>query len=158
GPAGPTGTAGSNGSDGADGSAGAQGPAGPTGTTGPEGTITVVSSVGTSANSSATTTDILLVDASATVSAGDHLAFFSGVFINEDVGTVSVIVSFYVNGVQISNTEREIFIRKDMTSTATTQAYLTGLSTSDIVEVFWRTTNGQLCTTGNRSLLVTKVN
>ena len=70
----------------------------------------------------------------------------------------TVTISLYVNGTQVTNSERTLYIGRNTTGTVTTQAILTGVTAGQAVEGRWRMGIGNSMTLQIRSLILIDVN
>ncbi|MFT4542321.1 MAG: hypothetical protein ACI835_004789 [Planctomycetota bacterium] len=97
----------------------------------------------------------MLADMTLTPGAGDYLVFFVGGFSNATTGgDDQFIVSIYVNGSQIAETEQGVFTKKGKQQSVAAQYKVTGLLAGQSIEVYWRTVGGRNFTTINRSLIL----
>ena len=94
-----------------------------------------------------------------TPGAGDYLVWFSG-SLESTAGGSTQNVSLFVDGGQITHTEREILTEgsiPDTPFTAVTHAFLPGVTAGQAINVRWRTSGGT-ATMHQRTLVLTKVN
>lgn len=124
-------------------------------------TVTSTDMFQATSTSNATTTstsDVQLTNMTITPGAGNYLAYFSSGVKNTNIDTNNYF-SFYVNGVQIDYSERNIFVEESFQDTSypvMTHAYLSGVGASDVIEVKWRTSAGT-ATSYKRTLTLQKV-
>ena len=115
-----------------------------------------------SATGSTTTTGVgayeALAGMSITPGAGDYLVWFSGTLWNSVAGTQHV--SLFVDGSQVTHTEREITTEGSIPNSrfvTATHAYIPGVTAGQAINVQWQTDTG-VATMLERTLTVTKVN
>jgi hypothetical protein len=161
GPVGATGATGPMGMTGLQGATGATGPAGApqgspgvTGATGPGLTITELSA--TDAPTTTSTTDVVVANLTTTPGAGNYLLTAN---INWSGSSASLVATFsiYVNGVQVTGSERNIRVTAGGAGMAgVLYEYVTGVNAGEIVEIRWRVSTGT-GTLGNRNFILQKV-
>ena len=94
-----------------------------------------------------------------TPGAGDYLVWFSG-SLESTAGGSTQNISLFVDGSQITHTEREILTEGSIPDTpfnAVTHAFLPGVTAGQAINVRWRTSGGT-ATMHERTLTVTRVN
>ncbi len=105
------------------------------------------------------TTDVLLSGMVVTVTDdGNYLVNFDGV-LEGNSNNRTIFYSVYINGVQDAFSERERFIRSNMTGTqlpAYTKTLLAGLSAGDVIDIRWRVSGGS-ADFHNRSITAQRV-
>jgi hypothetical protein len=102
-------------------------------------------------------TDVALSGMSITPGAGDYLIWFSGSM--EGSATSTQYASIYVNGAQLSHSERRVFTEASIPNTSfpvATHAYVTGVGAGQAIDIRWRTTAGT-ATMHQRTLIVQRV-
>jgi hypothetical protein len=95
---------------------------------------------------------------SITPGAGDYLIWFSG-SMEGTTATSTQYASIYVNGSQLSHSERRGFTESSIPNTSfpvATHAYVTGVGAGQAIEVRWRTTGGT-ATMHQRTLVVQRL-
>jgi hypothetical protein len=103
--------------------------------------------------STSSATDVPITGMTITPGAGDYIVMFSA-FAQADGGAKLGYFSIYVNGVQITHTERVVNDTKNGVGQA--QAYVTGVGVGQAIEVRGRGNTTLIMT--NRSLIVQRVN
>jgi len=88
---------------------------------------------------------------------GDYVVMLSAKFDGATNGDDHVIVSIYVNGVQVAGSERQGEVRKNRFGSHSTQAHVTGVLDGQAIDGRWRTTSGRTLTLQQRSLIVIKI-
>ncbi len=122
--------------------------------------ITAADSTQASATGDTTTTstsDVLVNSMTITPGAGDYHIWFSGSV--EAAATSYQYVSLYVNGVQLTHTERQIRTEGSIPATSfpvATHASVTGVGAGQAIEVRWRT-SASTATMHERTLVVSKI-
>ncbi|MCK4692728.1 MAG: hypothetical protein KAT23_03805, partial [Anaerolineales bacterium] len=126
------------------------------GETGPSDT-TEVSATGSTATTGVGSYEAL-AGMSITPGAGDYLVWFSGTLMNSATGTQ--YVSLFLDGGQITHTEREITTEGSIPNSrfvTATHAFISGVTAGQAINVQWQTSAGT-ATMLERTLTVTKVN
>lgn len=100
-------------------------------------------------------TDVLMNDMTITPPAGTYMASFSASVVNSGNGAQRLFASIYVNGVQVTGSERVIGVAGGANTCISTQCFLT-IDSSQAVEVRWRAAAGTNTAYG-RSLLLVKL-
>jgi hypothetical protein len=118
--------------------------------------LTVSHVTGSSSQASATTTDIQATGMTITPGAGDYVILASGMW-SGGTGDDYVTMSIYVNGVQISTSERKQEIRNGKGCAVNVFQWKTSVLAAQAIDWRWRTTNGKTLTLTNRNLIVAKV-
>ncbi|OGO71295.1 MAG: hypothetical protein A2Z37_15345 [Chloroflexi bacterium RBG_19FT_COMBO_62_14] len=104
------------------------------------------------------TTFVALAGMSITPGAGDYLIWFSG-SMEGSLATSTQYASIYVNGVQLSHSERRVFTEGSIPNTSfpvANHAYVTGVGAGQAIDIRWRTTGGT-ATMHQRTLVVQRV-
>jgi len=91
-----------------------------------------------------------------TPGAGDYFISLSATFEAANLDT-HVVVSIYVNGVQVSGSERRTEIRKNRFDSCFSQALVTGVTAGQAIEGRFRSLDGDSITMTNRSLVVIEI-
>jgi hypothetical protein len=119
-------------------------------------TVNLVSTSATATGTITTTslTDVLMTTMTITPDAGTYLAIFSCSASNSNAGK-SVFASFYVNGVQVSATERQVSGSANNFANLATNAIITPAG-GQAVEVRWRV-DANTGTTSNRILNLIRI-
>ncbi|NIQ91673.1 MAG: DUF2341 domain-containing protein, partial [Deltaproteobacteria bacterium] len=114
--------------------------------------------VSATAPDTTTSAAYVLVDSmTITPGAGDYVVWFSGTLENSATGTQHV--SLFLDGSQITHTEREITTESSIPGTpfvVATHAYISGVTGGQAIEVHWKT-DAPTATMLERTLVVTKV-
>ena len=104
------------------------------------------------------TTDVALAGMSITPGAGDYLIWFSG-SMEGTLANSTQYASVYVNGAQLSHSERRVFTEGSIPNTSfpvANHAYVTGVGAGQAIDIRWRTTGGT-ATMHQRTLVVQRV-
>ncbi|MBP9702465.1 peptidoglycan DD-metalloendopeptidase family protein [Candidatus Woesebacteria bacterium] len=122
----------------------------------------VAQATATSDTTTTSTSDVQVNSMSLTPGAGDYLVFFSSSVGNTfDAGGANQYISIYNNSSQVGHSERQLYTEDSMSSLDTSfpvssQAYITSVGASDVVEIKWRTTTGTM-TGHERTLTLVKI-
>lgn len=111
----------------------------------------------TANDTTASTTDVQLNSMTLTPGAGDYIVYFSSSM--ENTATSETVISIYVNGSQVTHTQRSLYTEASFTNTSypvSTQAFIAGVGAGQVVEVKWKVTAGT-ATARQRALVVQKV-
>ncbi len=107
----------------------------------------------------ASTTDVLLTGLSLTPGAGNYMVHASvSIDANSGGSPEFAVLSIYVGGTQVANSERTILLPRQTFNSGSTQAYITNVGASDAIEVRWRTTTAKLITANERALTLIEMN
>jgi hypothetical protein len=116
-----------------------------------------------SATSNATTSsggDVLMAGMTLTPGAGNYIVNFS-TSLNINASNQTGFISVYVNGVQVTHTERRYaspgFVGAQLIIPISVCAYITGVGAGQAVEIRWRSTGGATLTVPQRTLVLQKV-
>lgn len=120
--------------------------------------VTVTSATATADSTTTSTTDVAMNSMSITPGAGDYWVSFTASMGNSN-NNQSVFFSIYSNGSQITSSERgfELLTPANTRHVGSTNAYITGLSGGQAIEIRWRV-SANTGTVRQRTLLVMKVN